>query len=305
MNAQTNTAPARADEAASPLAPTYLFRQATDLAHICRDAVMKSVREIAGRNYLEVEGWIAIAWASGFTPSIKLVEETEKGIRAVAVLKRDTDGAELSSAEGFVGRDEPDWYGGTVTRLDKKSRTPTMKTFTLEKRNDHAIRAMAQTRAISRVVCNKYRHVVRLIDAGLSTVPAEEMAGAEDLEPQTPPQQREEKKAPDGGSKPAADEGKKETGAGSKAAPEVPRDDVVKLREQFRGGKWKAVVIHFGEKSKGKTIGEIEIKSLRWWVDDWQPKPFGNHPIKQEDLLLRAALDVAGEEEKELDAVRK
>lgn len=302
MNAQTNAPATRADDAPSASAgATALFRQATDLAGTCREAVLKSVREIAGRNYIEVEGWVALAWASGLTPSIKLVEETEKGIRAVAVLKRDSDGAELSSAEGFVGRDEPDWYGGTVERLDKKSRTPVMKTITLPKRADHAIRAMAQTRAVSRVVCNKYRHVIRFIDAGLATTPAEEvMTGDEEAAP------REEKKVTGESrtvEKPA--EEKKENAGTKSAAAEVPRDDVVKLRDQFREGKWKAVVIHFGEKSKGKKLGEIELKSLRWWVDDWQPRPFGNKPIAQEDLLLRAALDVAGEEEKDLESARK
>jgi hypothetical protein len=296
MTAQTNT-PARVDDAqsASASGAISLLRQATDVAHVCREIVLQTVIEIAGRRYVQVEGWIALAVVHGCIASIKLVEDTPSGVRAVAVLKRQSDGAELSSAEGFVGRDEPDWYGGTVTRLDKKARTPTMKTYTLEKRPDHAIRSMAQTRAIARTLCNGFRHVILLIDAGLATVPAEEIQRGDAND--EIPEKREEKRV----------EGDAKTvpPPAEKKAPEVPREEVVGLRDQFRDGKWRKLKVHFGEKTKDKELGEIELKSLRWWVDEWAPKQFGTRPIPQADLVLRAALDVAGEEERELDKFRK
>lgn len=73
------------------------------------------------------------------------------------------DGQVIATGEGFVGEDEPTWYGG-------QSRGKT-----LPKRPDYAIRAMAQTRAISRACRSAFAHVVVMIDAGLSTTPAEEV----------------------------------------------------------------------------------------------------------------------------------
>ncbi len=48
-------------------------------------------------------------------------------------------------------------------------------TKTYQKRPDYAIRAMAQTRAISRACRSAFAHVVVMIDASLSTTPAEEV----------------------------------------------------------------------------------------------------------------------------------
>jgi hypothetical protein len=73
------------------------------------------------------------------------------------------DGQLIATAEGFVGEDEPTWYGG-------QSRGKT-----LPKRADYAIRAMAQTRAMSRAGRTAFAHVVVMMNAGLATTPAEEM----------------------------------------------------------------------------------------------------------------------------------
>lgn len=78
-----------------------------------------------------------------------------------------SDGAVIAEAEGFVGEDEPTWFGGTVTAYGK--------TKVLPKRADYAIRAMAQTRAISRACRSAFAHVVVMMNAGLSTTPAEEV----------------------------------------------------------------------------------------------------------------------------------
>jgi hypothetical protein len=84
--------------------------------------------------------------------------------------------------------------------------------------------------------------------------------------------------------------------SGDRKAPEVPRDGHVteEMREQFRGNKWTKVAIHFG-KQQGKKLAELESKSLEWWINEWQPKPY-NGNFKEDDLLLRAALDVANDE---------
>lgn len=78
-----------------------------------------------------------------------------------------SDGAILAEAEGFVGEDEPTWFGGEVVSYGK--------TKVLPKRPDYAIRAMCQTRAMSRACRSAFAHVVVMMNAGLSTTPAEEV----------------------------------------------------------------------------------------------------------------------------------
>lgn len=145
----------------NPLArPEDNYRLSTDVAGICKQAVLKTASNIKGKKYVRVEGWQTIATAHGCLPSIRSVETTEDGIRAVAELRRIDSGGILAEAEGFVGNDESTWAGRPM----------------------FARRAMAQTRAISRVCRSAFAHVVVLMDAGLSTTPAEEMEGAMDAE---------------------------------------------------------------------------------------------------------------------------
>lgn len=95
------------------------------------------------------------------------------------------DGVVIAEAEGFVGEDEPTWYGG-------QSRGKT-----LPKRADYAIRAMAQTRAISRACRSAFAHVVVMMNAGLSTTPAEEVpAGGFEDAPRADPVQQPARPAP-------------------------------------------------------------------------------------------------------------
>ena len=149
-----------------------LMTQATDVAGVCRDIVSRTAQNIQGRKYVKVEGWQSIAAAYGCVASSKDVEKVEGGIRAIGVLHRISDGAQLATAEGFLGDDEQMWA----------------------KRPEYARRAMAQTRAISRVCRSAFAFVVVMIDGNLSTTPAEEMtyeheekpAGSGDASASTP-----------------------------------------------------------------------------------------------------------------------
>lgn len=141
-----------------------LMRQATDVAGVCRDIVMKTAQTIEGRKYVRVEGWQSIAVAYGCVASSRDTEKVEGGMRAIGEVRRMSDGAVVATAEGFVGEDEPTWYGGQ-TRNGK----------TLPKRPDYAIRAMAGTRAISRACRSAFAFVVTMIDGNLSTTPFEEV----------------------------------------------------------------------------------------------------------------------------------
>jgi len=146
------------------------YRLSTDAAGLSRAIVMQTAVSIQGRQYVKVEGWQAIAVAHGCTASSGSVERTEDGFRAVGQVRRMDTGAVIAEAEGFVGIDEPVWFGGEAT--DKWGK----KKIHL-KRPDYAIRAMAQTRAISRACRSAFAHVVVMIDKNLSTTPAEEMQG--------------------------------------------------------------------------------------------------------------------------------
>lgn len=76
----------------------------------------------------------------------------------------------------------------------------------------------------------------------------------------------------------------------------VPRTtSTVDERAQFENGKWEKVKIHFGTQYKGKALGELDHAQLTAWLK-WEPKPYNNKPISDDDRLLRTALDVAGVE---------
>lgn len=132
--------------------PSVLMRRASDVAGVCREIVMRTAMDLQGKKYVKVEGWMSIAAAYGCSPSIREVVEEERGIRAVAELRRH-DGAVIATAEGYVGLDEPRWANQAM----------------------YARRGMAQTRAISRVCRSVFAFCVVLIDENLQTTPAEEI----------------------------------------------------------------------------------------------------------------------------------
>lgn len=133
------------------------FRQSTDAAGLCRDIVLKTATRIQGRRYVTVEGWQAIAIAHGCAASAdhieRVTDEGAAGFKAMGIIRRMSDGAEIARAEGFLGDDEQMW----------------------SKRPVYARRAMVQTRAISRACRSAFAHVVVMMDAGLMTTPAEEI----------------------------------------------------------------------------------------------------------------------------------
>ena len=140
------------------------YRVSTDAAGLCGAIVKQTASNIQGRRYVSVEGWQAIAIAHGCAAGSRDVERVEGGVRAIGEVRRMSDGQLIATAEGFVGEDEPTWFGGK-NKWGKEQ----------PKRADYAIRAMAQTRAISRACRSAFAHVVVMIDAGLSTTPAEEV----------------------------------------------------------------------------------------------------------------------------------
>lgn len=143
------------------------YRASTEAANLCKDIVLATSVTIQRRQYVPVEGWQAIAIAHGCAAASRGVERVDGGIRAVGEVRRMSDGQLISTAEGFVGEDEVVWFGG---QIDNKS---------YPKRAEYAIRAMAQTRAISRACRSAFAHVVVMMNKGLATTPAEEVYDAE------------------------------------------------------------------------------------------------------------------------------
>ncbi len=147
-----------------PRSPQALMRRATDVAGICREIVLKTAVTIQGRKFIRVEGWESIATAHGCFAGAESAEReydtqgNHIGYKAKGVL-RNAHGEIIATGEGFVGFDECDRKGN-----------PTWKN-----RDEYAGKAMAQTRAISRTCRGVFAHVVVLMDAGLSTTPAEEV----------------------------------------------------------------------------------------------------------------------------------
>ncbi len=143
------------------------YRASTDAASMCRDIVVATAVTIQGRKYIPVEGWQAISTAHGCAAGSRNVERVDGGVRAIGEVRRMSDGALIAQAEGFVGDDEPVWFGG-----EGRDRNGQPKTF--PKRADYAIRAMAQTRSISRACRSAFAHVVVMMKANLDTIPFEE-----------------------------------------------------------------------------------------------------------------------------------
>ena len=153
------------------------YRASTDAASLCKEIVVATASDIQGRKFVSVEGWQAIAIAHGCTAGARDVERVVGGVRAIGEIRRMSDGAILSTAEGFVGEDEPVWFGGKMRKWKwgKERGQKVWYEEDMPKRADYAIRAMAQTRAISRACRSAFAHVVVMMNAGLSTTPAEEV----------------------------------------------------------------------------------------------------------------------------------
>jgi hypothetical protein len=141
----------------TPYSGQEAFRASTDAAQLCKQIVLATAKPIKGKRFVGVEGWQAIALAHGCVASSGEVERIDTGFRAIGKVVRMSDGQTLSTAEGFVGDDEPLWAA----------------------RPEYARRAMAQTRSISRACRSAFAHVVVMMQAGLETTPAEEMQGDE------------------------------------------------------------------------------------------------------------------------------
>ncbi len=56
------------------------------------------------------------------------------------------------------------------------------------------------------------------------------------------------------------------------------------------GEDWRSVVVGFG-KNKGKALGDLSVKSLAWYQNDWEMRPKDDGTFWPSDITFRAALD--------------
>lgn len=257
-------------------ATAELYRQATDVAGVCKEIVLKTAMEIQGRKYVKVEGWQSIATAHGCTASARDVERVEGGVRAIGEIRRMSDGVVIATAEGFVGEDEPVWFGGPDKAWDKINRC--FKETTREKRPDYAIRAMCQTRAISRACRTAFAHVVVLMDSNLSTTPAEEVPiGGFNDEPAKPAQTVQEPR-------------KVTEAAQTQTELETPATTTQTTSE------WRQMIVpKFIKQFAGERLGKMPEKDLLYWANNYEPRPWKGQ-ISQADIDFRAALTAAKNE---------
>ncbi len=207
------------------------FRTSTDAASLCKQIVLASAQDIKGKKYVKVEGWQAIAIAHGCTASARDVKRVETGFSAIGEVRRMSDGALISQAEGFVGDDESTWAN----------------------RAEYAKRAMAQTRAISRACRSAFAHVVVMMNAGLSTTPAEEVP-AEGFD-HCPPQ----------GAKPPIQQpqARQEAAVVGENTVISGVDSVTQKTGEKNGKAWTLYTVHAGEKytTFDKTLAENAKKA--------------------------------------------
>lgn len=131
---------------------TGLMQRNAELADAVRAYVLAHTTQIKGKGHLQIEAWACIAGAAGCSLASNHVERQEDGCMATGVV-RTRAGVDIGQGFGFCGRDEARWA----------------------KADTHAVISMAQTRAMSKAASGVFRHIVPLIDASLSTTPAEEM----------------------------------------------------------------------------------------------------------------------------------
>lgn len=146
--------------------PNELMLVARDAARALKQVIDSNDRppvSFNGKQYLEFPHWQTLAkfyHCSVATEGAEFVEiQGAPGFKAKAVVIDENTGIKIGSAEAYCLRDEPNWKNKPMFQLA----------------------SMAQTRAGSKALANKFRYVA--IVAGYEPTPKEEMDGVE-IKPQ-------------------------------------------------------------------------------------------------------------------------
>ncbi len=132
--------------------PSEVVAAAAQTAGVLADVVRQQnlVTAISGREHVRVEGWTLLGSMLGVFPVCEWTRKLENGWEARVVAKT-RDGATVGAAEAECLRTEKTWA----------------------KRDDYALRSMAQTRATSKALRQPLGFVMTL--AGFDPTPLEEM----------------------------------------------------------------------------------------------------------------------------------
>lgn len=132
--------------------PVVVVEQATKIASALADVLKKKnlAKTISGRSFVLVEGWTLLGTMLGVFPVVEWTRPIEGGWEA-RVEARTLNGQVVGSAESECLRSEKNWA----------------------KRDDYALRSMAQTRAVSKALRGPLGFIVTL--AGYEAIPADEM----------------------------------------------------------------------------------------------------------------------------------
>jgi hypothetical protein len=124
-------------------------RVALALAQVIKQQLLYT--QIGTKEYVHVEGWTLLGSMLGVTPQIEWTRKLENGWEARAIAVYNGTGATVGAGEAQCLYTEAKW----------------------KNRDDFALRAMAQTRAVSRALRGPLGFVVVL--AGFAATPADEM----------------------------------------------------------------------------------------------------------------------------------
>jgi hypothetical protein len=132
--------------------PVEVIERASKVATALRDVIERQglVATIQGKKHPLVEAWTTLGSMLGVVPVVEWTRPVERGWEA-RVEARTLDGRVIGAAEAQCTKDERMWA----------------------KRDDYALRSMAQTRATSKALRGPLGFIVTL--AGYSATPAEEM----------------------------------------------------------------------------------------------------------------------------------
>jgi hypothetical protein len=132
--------------------PVAVVEQSSKIASALSDVLKQKglAKKISGREFVLVEGWTLLGTMLGVFPVVEWTRKLEDGWEA-RVEARTLGGQVVGAAEAECLRSEKSWA----------------------KRDDYALRSMAQTRAMSKALRGPLGFIVQL--AGFSPTPAEEM----------------------------------------------------------------------------------------------------------------------------------
>lgn len=132
--------------------PVEIIKRATEVADVLKDLLKRQglTQNIQGKDYVKVEGWATCGSMLGVVPVCTWTRKLEDGWEA-RVEARTLDGRVIGAAEAQCTRAERMW----------------------QRRDDYALRSMAQTRATSKALRGPLGFIVTL--AGFEATPSDEM----------------------------------------------------------------------------------------------------------------------------------